>query len=334
VYDNTYFGYTKVTVETALVNENGEPILKKGKFQPSKGKTDTETIPLEENIAEYLKENVKHGTDEYAYAQYDIKRLQYSFYMPYHWHNEIEIIYIHRGRLNVVIDGVEYEGKEGGLYLVNPSQMHMMYTDDLQVEYYTLLYDLELLTFEKKSEFDRELTKIWNEEVKLGVDLSKYTLYKKILGRVQKIVTLNKEKELFYKLDTRLNILRIMQMLIKQDVGSAHVDENYNIKNGEVKKQIISYIEENYTSKITLSDISEVVHMSEKYFSRFFKENFGINFVDYVNRIRLEKAASMLLSTDEQVTEIALACGYTNISYFIRSFKKAFGTSPHAFRRG
>ena len=282
---------------------------------------------------EYLKEDVKHGTDEYAYAQYHIKRLQYPFYMPYHWHNEIEIIYIHKGRLNVVIDGVEYEGKEGSLYFVNPSQMHMMCTDDLTVEYYTLLYDIDLITFEKKTEFDVELEKIWNNEVQFGVDLSDYRLYKKILGRIQKIVLLNEEKDIFYKLDTRLNLIRIMQMMIKQETGSGHVDENYNIKNGEVKKKIISYIENNYTSKITLAEISEVVHMSQKYFSRFFKENFGINFVDYVNRVRLDKAVSMLLSTDEQVTEIALACGYTNISYFIRSFKKAFGTSPHAFRR-
>ena len=169
--------------------------------------------------------------------------------------------------------------------------------------------------------------------MQFGVDLSDYRLYKKILGRIQKIVLLNEEKDIFYKLDTRLNLIRIMQMMIKQETGSGHVDENYNIKNGEVKKKIISYIENNYTSKITLAEISEVVHMSQKYFSRFFKENFGINFVDYVNRVRLDKAVSMLLSTDEQVTEIALACGYTNISYFIRSFKKAFGTSPHAFRR-
>ena len=74
--------------------------------------------------------------------------------------------------------------------------------------------------------------------------------------------------------------------------------------------------------------------MSEKYFSRFFKENFGVNFVDYVNRVRLERAASLLLSSDDSVTDVALSCGYTNISYFIRRFNKAFGTSPHAFRRG
>lgn len=57
-FDNDYFGYTKVTVETALADDNGKPILKKGKMQPVKGKTDSEIIPLQEDIDEYFKKNV------------------------------------------------------------------------------------------------------------------------------------------------------------------------------------------------------------------------------------------------------------------------------------
>lgn len=58
VFENVFFGYTKVTVETALCDEKGNPILKKGKYQPIKGKTDSEIIPLNEDIDEYVKKNV------------------------------------------------------------------------------------------------------------------------------------------------------------------------------------------------------------------------------------------------------------------------------------
>ena len=57
-FDNDYFGYTKVTVETAIADDNGEPILKKGKMQSVKGKSDSEIIPLQEDIDEYFKKNV------------------------------------------------------------------------------------------------------------------------------------------------------------------------------------------------------------------------------------------------------------------------------------
>ena len=58
VYDNDFFGYTKVTVETALCDDAGKPILKKGKLQPIKGTSDSEIIPLQENIDSYMQENV------------------------------------------------------------------------------------------------------------------------------------------------------------------------------------------------------------------------------------------------------------------------------------
>lgn len=58
VFENSYFGFTKVTVETPIVDEDGKPILKKGKLQPDKSKSDTEIIPLQEDIEEYMKKNV------------------------------------------------------------------------------------------------------------------------------------------------------------------------------------------------------------------------------------------------------------------------------------
>ena len=58
VFDNDFFGYTKVTVETAQTDENGKPVLKKGRPQAAKGKTDAETIPLREDVDEYFNKNV------------------------------------------------------------------------------------------------------------------------------------------------------------------------------------------------------------------------------------------------------------------------------------
>ena len=58
VFDNDFFGYTKVSVETPVCDESGKPILKKGKMQPDKEKSDNEIIPLQNDIDEYMKKNV------------------------------------------------------------------------------------------------------------------------------------------------------------------------------------------------------------------------------------------------------------------------------------
>ena len=89
-FDNNFFGYTKVTVETALADEEGKPILKKGKKQAVKGKTDTEIIPLQDNIDEYFAKNVlpynslafmDRSKDKIGY-EIPFTRLFYKFVAP------------------------------------------------------------------------------------------------------------------------------------------------------------------------------------------------------------------------------------------------------------
>lgn len=80
VFDNDYFGYTKVTVLTPILDENGQPILKKGKPQPDKAKTDTESIPLNEDIDEFIKKNVL-PYNEFAYL--DRKKDKVGYEIPF-----------------------------------------------------------------------------------------------------------------------------------------------------------------------------------------------------------------------------------------------------------
>ena len=89
-FENDYFGYTKVTVETALADEDGKPILKKGKYQPVKGASDSEIIPLMEDIDAYMEKNVlpynplayiDHAKDKVGY-EVPFTRLFYKFVAP------------------------------------------------------------------------------------------------------------------------------------------------------------------------------------------------------------------------------------------------------------
>ncbi|MCH5157793.1 MAG: SAM-dependent DNA methyltransferase [Clostridiales bacterium] len=103
-YDNECFAYTKVTVETAIADDNGSPILKKGKRQPVKGKTDSEIIPLQEDIDEYFKKNVlpynplaymDRSKDKIGY-EIPFTRLFYKFVPP----RKSEEIFAHLVEMN------------------------------------------------------------------------------------------------------------------------------------------------------------------------------------------------------------------------------------------
>lgn len=97
-------------------------------------------------------------------------------------------------------------------------------------------------------------------------------------------------------------------------------------------KLIITYIENNYTHAISIQDIAKECHFSESHFMKFFKQCTGTSFISYLNDYRLLIASRLLTSTDLPVTQIAVECGFDNISYFNRCFKKKYGEAPSKMR--
>ena len=104
-----------------------------------------------------LRENTPHGTKEYPYSQYYIVNVRHPFQFPVHWHDELEIIYIRKGTLRVWIDGCDYTGHAGSIFLVNPRELHLMGSDDPSAAYFTLLFPLEFISFQTMDGLDSTL---------------------------------------------------------------------------------------------------------------------------------------------------------------------------------
>lgn len=94
------------------------------------------------------------------------------------------------------------------------------------------------------------------------------------------------------------------------------------------------YISENYASDITLDELARHVFLSPYYLSRVFSEEAGASITDYLKKVRMNKAQSLLMSTDKSILEIAMAVGYKDPNYFSRVFKRITGKAPHQYRKG
>lgn len=92
------------------------------------------------------------------------------------------------------------------------------------------------------------------------------------------------------------------------------------------------YIDEHYEAKLRLEDVAEFLYMNPNYFSSLFKREMGLSFVDYVNELRIHKARSLLVETDEKVYEVSIQVGYSNFSYFNKLFKRLNGVTPQTYR--
>jgi AraC-like DNA-binding protein/ligand-binding sensor protein len=97
-------------------------------------------------------------------------------------------------------------------------------------------------------------------------------------------------------------------------------------------KKAERYIWENYTKKIGLKEIADAAGLSASYFSTIFKDEMGENLSNYLNRLRVEKAASMLISTNIPISGIASACGFEDQSWFSKIFKNNTGFTPGKYR--
>jgi AraC-like DNA-binding protein len=93
-----------------------------------------------------------------------------------------------------------------------------------------------------------------------------------------------------------------------------------------------AYIQEHQAEQIKLSQIAKAVNMSSFYFCKTFKKFIGINFTDYVARVRIEKSKNLLLNPNLRVSEIAFEVGFQSLTHFNRVFKKILGQSPTAYR--
>lgn len=87
------------------------------------------------------------------------------------------------------------------------------------------------------------------------------------------------------------------------------------------------------SEELSLRELAISYSKNEKYMGRLFKDQVGVSFREYCNRIRLERAAELLRSTDKRVIDVALECGFNNVSYFNRCFIKAYGVPPGEYRK-
>jgi AraC-like DNA-binding protein len=137
-------------------------------------------------------------------------------------------------------------------------------------------------------------------------------------------------------LDKVLEFLQVLNILCKSGKKVLLCSENYKLafdeKGNKKMTDVYTFIRENYFKPISLEDVAKIAKMSPFSFSRYFKKNCGACFVEYLNRVRTNKACYLLRETEYQVQDIALECGFGSISNFNKQFRKAEGLSPRDYR--
>jgi AraC-like DNA-binding protein len=137
-------------------------------------------------------------------------------------------------------------------------------------------------------------------------------------------------------LESVLDLLRILNILTSKKYTTLASTEFHNVssKTFELRiNKVCTHLQKHFAAPITLTQIAELVHMSESNFCKFFKKATGATFSDYLNELRVNEACHLLLATEDKISKIAHDCGFDSLSYFNRVFLKKMKATPSVYRR-
>ncbi len=140
------------------------------------------------------------------------------------------------------------------------------------------------------------------------------------------------EKGEFFQLQVYAKMYELFYELFANNYVKI-IDAETKSKKYRALMRVTNYIDEHYTEGISLENVAEATGISRYYVSHLFKELMGTTFVGYVNELRLNRAAMLLVTTDKPIIEIASLSGFNNLSNFNRAFKMHFGRTPSSYRK-
>ena len=253
-----------------------------------------------------------------------------------HWHNSFELIEVVEGKFFCNVDGSEFLINKGNICIINRGRLHHIYTEDhnafkcrkktiiFNPDYFIKdenIYEKYILPLLEKDAFAHIQ---FNIKKGIGVDIN--TLMKEIEA-------LEDEKPIGYELEEYsliYKVIRYLYLAYQSSKQSIHTAYDANV---QIQRNMTSFIHEHFGSKIGLEDIAEAGQVSKSTCIRLFHKYTGKSPIDFLNNYRLQMSAEKLVTTSEQITEIAYACGFGQPSYFNRLFLKEYNMTPNQYRK-
>lgn len=281
-----------------------------------------------------LHETKIHGTVDFPYIVYHGKIPDFIKSYPLHWHEEMEIIHVVKGRGKVIVPPSTYEVSKGDSVILFPQTIHSIeQMGEEEMEYFNIVFQFSLLTSGQADSCYEKYFKPFLNHTRTVPTLLKEEeeLNQVLLPHLLALIHNRRASYTTYELLVKSNLFAIMHYL-NQCSTEVSIDELSRQFTYDKLKRVLYYIKTSYALPITVSEAAAMAGFSDSHFMKLFKEFTGTSFTQYLVDYRLELAAAQLIKSDEKVIEIAANCGFNNHSYFTRSFIRKYGVSPKEYR--
>ena len=253
-----------------------------------------------------------------------------------HWHNSFELIEVVEGKFFCNVDGSEFLINKGNICIINRGRLHHIYTEDhnaFKCRKKTIIFNPDYF-IKDENIYEKYILPLLEKDafahiqfnIKKGIGLD-------INALMKEIEALEDEKPIGYELEEYsliYKVIRYLYLAYQSSKQSIHTTYDANV---QIQRNMTSFIHEHFNSKIGLEDIAEAGQVSKSTCIRLFHKYTGKSPVDFLNNYRLQMSAEKLVTTSEQITEIAYSCGFGQPSYFNRLFSKEYHMTPNQYRK-
>lgn len=255
-----------------------------------------------------------------------------------HWHDDIEMLYVCEGQIGVGLNSDYRILQKGEISICGSNDIHYYNSADLNSNTMVIIFRPKILNaFEywpsnllpRTIFIDREYWSISKaaDETRENIE----TIFGQLIEEMA-------QKRDLYPSFTSLKIAEIFLTLFRCFPDyTAYCRDNNTVLRAVTDitpmQKALKYLEENYQQKVTLESISKEVNLSRFYFSRLFQKTTGMNFNNYLTRIRVQKAEALIRNSREAIVDIAYDTGFSSVRTFNRSFKSVTGRAPCNLRR-
>lgn len=266
-----------------------------------------------------------------------IQREGIGFYNQWHFHPEIELIYIHKGRGTRFIGTDVHRFEPDEMFLFGSNLAHMWRCDpeyfregaEQKAEVTIIYFHHDFLGDKFFNIPELKSIDLLLEKAKQGIKITGDTK-----TEVKNLMTQLSEAKGFERIIMLLTILeKIANSKEKRYINPVYHEEKIDPTEATRLNKVFQYVSDNFQRKISLSEIASVANLSAKAFCRYFKSKTRKTFYDFLLEVRVAHACNLLLEKDMTIYEVCYECGFNNLSNFNRYFKKIMNKTPTGYKQ-
>lgn len=293
-----------------------------------------------------LKEKQSHGTRLFPCAYYHFCNPSHRLRVRHHWHEEVEIVYLHHGSFKLDINMEPYGTDRECFLFINSGELHSLRSLSMEFDEQAVVFSPSMLLFQDYDSIDESiLLPLTQNKLTFPRFLDQtspfFSVFRSCYQQISHIFSQSKETlltgeqiltdDVISQLQIKAGILQLIGILM--EAGLMCQSPRTESQKITAIKTVLSYITDHYHEKLYVQDLASQVNMNEQYFCRFFKRSIGKTPIDYINDYRLNKVIRLLETGDAQITKICLECGFNNMGNFQRLFKRKTGITPLQYRK-